>query len=168
MNELLKSTPEQLGAPEYSYGEGLSKSIAHIIELLKNQPYVVVAFSASGRNVGKSTLAKDMQAKLFKQGYTAIIAHHSDDLKVEPDQKQQVFILDQMQWGSININAIQRIKTAQDRIVKIKCEELNYNINGIDLWIGIYTPNQPFATEMISGEKAKPIADIIIRNTEIK
>ena len=38
------------------------------------------------------------------------------------------------------------------------------DVQKVDLWVGIYSPEKPFATHMQSGDPAKPIADILIRN----
>jgi len=172
-SEPKKLNPEQPITPEYSYEQGLSMCIDLIIERLNNQPYFVVAFCASGTDVGKTTLARDIRAKLHEQGIIAISAHMleelRDELRYEPELKPKVFILDQMEWGAQNIKHIQAIKENHDQKVETMFKQIKYNdIKGINLWIGICTPDQPFGTEMISGDPARPIADIIIKNTEAK
>lgn len=168
-----KLNPEQPITPEYSYEQGLSASIDLIIKRLNNQPYFVVAFCASGVDVGKTTLARDIRAKLHERGIIAISTHGLEELRnelrYEPILKPKVFILDQMEWGAKNIKHIQVIRESHDQEVKTMFKQIEYNdIKGIDLWIGICTPDQPFGTEMRSGDPSKPIADIIIKNTGAK
>lgn len=165
-NELKEPKSELQTIPEYSYDEGLATGIDIITERLKKQRMVVVAFSAAGRNVGKTKLALDMMDKLSEQGFESTCAHVPKELEIRQGEKPAVFIIDQMAWGPENIKHFQKMKGFYDRKVKTTFEKLGYNVNGIDLWIGLCSPDHPFAKKMESGDEAKPMADIIIMNTK--
>ena len=57
-----------------------------------------------------------------------------------------------------------KMKESYDREVKNELGKKRYKVKGVDFWIGIYRPDKPFGTHMISGDEGVPIADIIIRN----
>lgn len=156
---------EQEIVPEYSYDEGLARSVVFITELSKKQPYVVVAFSSTGPNVGKSTLAIDIKTKLLEQNLHSTIVHDFDEFKAQPVQEQMVFIIDQMYYGTLNIHAHKAVKELHNQEVKTELGTLGYNVNGVDLCIGICTPDQPFAKSEIE-DPVGPIADFVIINTK--
>jgi len=62
------------------------------------------------------------------------------------------------------VHFYEKEKERHNQEVSAALERAGYNVNGIDLWIGIYRPDRPFASKMASGDPARPIADIIIRN----
>lgn len=53
---------------EFDFESGVLESVNRILSILERQPKVVVAFSGSSSNVGKSTLAKQIAIGLYEKG----------------------------------------------------------------------------------------------------
>ena len=154
-------------AREYGFGDGLEKSIAEITKLLESQVIVVVGFNGSDANIGKSFFAQALAKKLHEQGVDVSISRGFNDLehrKIFRHYKKIVFIFEQLEWGSVNVRYYKKMKESYDREVKNELGKKRYKVKGVDFWIGIYRPDKPFGTHMISGDEDVPIADIIIRN----
>ena len=56
-----------------------------------------------------------------------------------------VFIFEQLVWDSTNVHFYEKEKERHNQEVSAALERAGYNVNGIDLWIGIYRPDRPFA-----------------------
>lgn len=150
-------------APEYGFEKGLEEITSRILELLRREKYVVVAFSCSSTNVGKSTLAKLVAQKLFKNGITAERYHGLEEIgedNTAPRGDSRVFIFEQLEWHTVNIKQYTGLKIAWDRAIKKTFDKVGIGVRGADLWVGIYRPDKPFEL----GSNSRPLADIIIRN----
>ncbi|MDP3732300.1 MAG: hypothetical protein Q8R31_04645 [Candidatus Omnitrophota bacterium] len=153
--------------PEYTFREGVEHCVAKITGLIDQNPYVVVGFSVSGQHVGKTTIAREIQGLLNKQGAYCFIFHTPDEIQRLPEGveiNKAVFILDELSAQSSSINFLDEEKAFHDKEVINACKKIGCKVKGVDIWVGIYRPDTPFATRMESGDPARPIADFLIRN----
>jgi hypothetical protein len=159
---------EKTTVPEYSFDAGVPKILDRITDILKKQPYAVVAFNASDKDVGKTKLAMTLIQELFQRGIFCKNFHDPKEMEKEENREKMVVIFDQMEWDSSERSSHKMIKENHDADVASSFEKIGYEINGIDLWIGIYRPDKPFFSNSRSGKEYAPIADIIIRNEEAR
>lgn len=75
-----------------------------------------------------------------------------------------VFIFQQMHLGSVNNAIIDRIKDIYNSNISEALKSKGVEVSGIDFWVGIYSPDKPFASDIILNSDSKPLADILIRN----
>lgn len=162
--ELLKTNLEKKSAPEYSFDAGVIQILDRVNDILKKQPFAVIAFSASGDNVGKTQLAKTLIEDLYQRGIFCKSFHHPSEVQIEKGHKQMVIIFDQMEWDSAKHSSHKRIKELHTADTVKSLKKMGYEITGIDLWVGIYRPDKPFYLASDPEEELVPIADIIIRN----
>lgn len=163
-----KSGPEKTIIPEYSFDAGVTKILDRIMDILGKQPYAVVAFNASDKDVGKTKLAMTLIKKLFQRGVFCKNFHDPKEMQKEERREKMVVIFDQLEWDSSERSSHKAIKESHDADVASSFDEIGYEIKGIDLWIGIYRPDKPFFSSAQPGKEYAPIADIIIRNEEAK
>ncbi len=161
--EGLKKTVE-----EFPFKEGLGEVLKRIKELLKTKDVVVVAFSASSTNVGKSTLAKAISSDLEAENIFTFNKHSIEDLTYEEIQyteevmggtscKKAVIIFDQCSFGPFYLNT-DKERVRHDEEIKKKFRGKKLTPKKVDLWVGISSQDQPF------GSRETPIADILIKN----
>jgi hypothetical protein len=169
----------ELNIPEYNFEDGAEYAISRINHLLEHQQFVVVAFSAPGAQVGKSRLMLELLTKLFAQGIAGAAAHDFEDIiTINSDFSdhplsmgvggKMVFIFDQAHWNAVDINDHEVLRRFYDKRAKTALKKIGYEVNGVDLWIGIFRPDKPFITHTVSGVPARPIADILINNEKAK
>lgn len=163
-DSIFKPKSERPSAPEYPFEAGVSQILDKIMDILKKQPYAVVAFNASGANVGKTELARTLTRKLYQQGIYSKSFHDLSEVHVEDIKKKMVFILEQMQWDASECDLHGSIRKHHDADVIGSLDKIGCKVKGIDLWIGIYRPDKPFVPISQSEGKEAPLADIIIRN----
>jgi hypothetical protein len=166
--EKIRSGFEKTAVPEYSFEAGIAKILDRIEDILRGQPQAVVAFCASGADVGKTQLAMALVTELFRRGIPGKIFHDPKEMEKEDIQERIVFIFDQMEWDSSEQSLHKAIKENHNADVSSVFEKLGREVKGIDLWVGIYRPDRPFHSETQSGKEYSPIADILIRNEEAK
>jgi len=170
---------EQLGIPEYNFEDGANEAYSRIKELLSgDQNIIVVAFSGSSAHVGKTTLARELLAKIRADGSNAVTLKGAEENDLEGinfqqylnqlDQKKLVLIFEQLVWDSVPSDEIEKSRKLKDENLKSNLGTAGISIEGINLWIGIDSPNRPFSKMMTNGKHAKPIADIIIHNEHAK
>ncbi|OGI65879.1 hypothetical protein A3A95_00655 [Candidatus Nomurabacteria bacterium RIFCSPLOWO2_01_FULL_39_18] len=149
---------------ELSFEAGLAESLKRIREILKNKDIAVVAFSATGRGVGKSRLATEIATALLADNVLGYIEHHPADLTEDDFERianiisdhslgKVVFIFDQCDWDVLDA----KFRLKCDEIVKRALKNTEWRTDKIDLWIGISTPTQPFKDK-------DPFPDILINN----
>src|SRR4030043_732106 len=143
--EINKSGPEKTAIPEFSFEMGVAQILDRIMDILKKQPYVVVAFSASGENVGKTKLAGTLINELFQRGVFCKSFHEPSDMQIGDSHEKMVIIFDQLEWDSLECSFHEAIKESHDADVASSFKKIGYEIKGIDLWIGIYRPDKPFS-----------------------
>ena len=147
-----------------SFEEGLAESLRKIKEILKNKDSAVVAFFATGRGVGKSTLATRIADSLRSDHVLGYIEHTPEDLEEsdfesiewlmsERSLGKVVFIFNQCDWDYLDT----AFRLKYDEIVEKALEDTKWKTDKIDLWIGISTPSQPFFYKALS-------VDILICN----
>lgn len=166
--------------PEYNFEDGKTEILSEVIKLLKKQDSIVVAFSDSGQNVGKSTLMNELLKDLHNRGIPAVGAHRPDEFSAStvelvkdrsPVQDSErayedklVFIIDQMDMMAYTQGRYEAVKKRYDKKVKDSLQDIDDEVSGIDIWVGLYRPDKPFPQKNSSGESVKPLADIMIRN----
>lgn len=55
-----------------------------------------------------------------------------------------------------------QVRARYDKELKAILGKLGVQVDGIDIWVGLYRPDKPFATR----EGKRPLADLIIRNEQ--
>ncbi|KND48140.1 MAG: hypothetical protein AB201_00905 [Parcubacteria bacterium C7867-006] len=160
-----ESVEKKERAPEFNFESGVEESINRIVSILEKQPKVVVAFSGSSSNVGKTTLSKHISQGLYDRGiqsrsYMGVEEVHDRG----PEPGDSVFIFQQIHLGVVNSSIVDKIKDIYNEDVRDAFKEKGLDISGIDFWVGIYRPDKPFASDVIADSNSEPIADIIIRN----
>jgi hypothetical protein len=147
--------------PEYSFEEGVAKVFERITEILNKQPYAVVACNASGVNVGKTEFSKKLMSKLLEEkGISSRVfygAKEVAELKKIPERTALIF--EQMAWGETETDDFGDNRKYYNGVVARALEKISCHIKGVDLWVGIYRPDVPFAPD-----KKRVLADIVIRN----
>ncbi len=150
---------------EFDFESGVSESVSRIIGILERQPKVVVAFSASSSNVGKTTLAKKIANGLYDRGIKSRSYIGVEEVYDRgPEDGDSVFIFQQMHLGTVNSMVVDRTKDIYNDKVSEALKSKGIDVSGIDFWIGIYSPDKPFASDIILNSNSKPLADILIRN----
>jgi hypothetical protein len=166
--------------PEYNFENGKNQILSNVIELLKKQDRVVVAFSDSAQNVGKSTLMNELLEDLHNHGIPAVGAHRPDEFSAStvelvkyraPSQDTErtyedklVFIIDQMDMMTYPQERYKEVEKRYDQEVKDSLQDIDDSVSGIDMWVGLYRPDKPFPQENSSDESVSPLADIMICN----
>ena len=151
--------------PEFDFEHGLEESISRIINLLKEKPRVVVAFSATSTNVGKTYLAKALIQSLYDKGIKSTTYNGVEEVPNRPwETDNAVFIFQQAQWGSISDEAVPQMRSRYDSEISKAMNSVGVEVDGVDLWVGLYRPDRPFVIKMESRDSSSPIADILIRN----
>src|SRR4030042_5937676 len=163
-DEIFKPGLEKQPVPEYSCEVGVPKILGRITDILRKQPQAVVAFNASGANVGKTELARALIHELSRQGIYSRSFHDLSEVRAANIKKKMVFILEQMDWDASECDSRGRIREHHDADVTSSLNKFGCGVEGIDLWIGIYKPDKPFVSVSQSGGKNAPLADIIVRN----
>lgn len=114
--------------------------------------------------------------ELYREQILVHLQHTPEDLnhqdferiienkKILPAFKKTVFIFDQFQWGSVPRDGYTQIKEMWNKRVQTAFSGTEWKIYNIDLWVGIYTPAEPFIYENQTGNDFTPIADVLIRN----
>lgn len=151
--------------PEFGFNEGVEEITHRVLDLLKNQSDVVLGFSGSSANVGKTTLAKAVYSELNKKGVRSAVYHGVEEVgqrSAQPDE--HVFIFEQIEWGSLAEKLHDRIKDIKNQEIKKALEKRGNTSNGVDLWVGIYRLDLPFDKKSSGGDDMSPIADILIKN----
>lgn len=166
--ETKKFGPEETVAPEYSFDAGVAKILDRIMNILERQPHAIVAFNASGKDVGKTKLATALVNELFRRGIFGKIFHDPGEMEKEDIQEKMVFIFDQLEWDSQECGSHEMKKEIHDADVARAFEKIGLEVKGIDLWVGIYRPDKPFFSSPHSGKERAPIADIVVRNEGAK
>lgn len=159
--------------PELTFDMGVAETIARIDQLLQQQDCVVIAINFTGENVGKSFFTRRI-LKILHQ--TEIPALYLRDRPREMDiealnlqenrygSKKMILILEEAQLGSLHVDSAMAIKRFRNDEAVRFCRELGHEHHGIDFWVGLHTPSQPFSQD----HSYAPIADFIIRNEEAK
>ena len=175
----MRGKPENFFVPEnetkeYNFAEGLKELERRIAEKLAEKDFVVVAFNATGINVGKSfvssQLARDLRASGVPSlvcgdlsvidGWTEVFLH---DLK-NSDRKKGVIILE-AQFGNLSTyqKDVGKLRKVFDEEIKNKIGQ-ELSVDKIDILVGLCRPDKPFNTEDVKGRPALPFADFIINN----
>ncbi|MEK9165729.1 MAG: hypothetical protein AAB525_02630 [Patescibacteria group bacterium] len=162
---------------EYSFNEGLEEIKRQVTSLLKSKDYVVIAFNASGTDVGKTYLSGAMRSWCYEQEIPFCNCPQDYSLQdgidaflgeqLEFNRSGGVIILE----GSAGVffresrDLIISFKQARNTSLAAIGEEIGLPLNSIDIWVAIYRPDKPFQLDKSTDEL---LGDIIIRNEGAK
>ena len=175
----MRGKPESFFVPEsetkeYNFAEGLKELEKRITEKLAEKDFIVVAFNATGINVGKSFISSKVARDLRAGGIPSLVC---GDLSViddwekvflhdleNSDQKKGVIILE-AQFGDFSTyqNDRDKLRKIFDEEVKNKIGQ-ELSVDKIDILVGLCRPDKPFHTENVKGRPVMPLADFIINN----
>ncbi len=160
-------------AKEYNFAVGLKELESRIEEKLKEKDFIVVAFNATGINVGKTyvsgKLAQDLRVNGIQSlvcGDLSLVRGWKDgflsDIKYS-DKKKGVIILE-AQFGDFVTykNNTAEVRKRLDNEVKKEIGQ-DLKVNKIDIVVGLCRPDKPFIVKR-KEETLVPLADMIINN----
>ena len=160
---------EGKAVPEFNFEKGVLEVVRRITEILKTQPYCVVAFNGSGVNVGKTHLSKTLLENLRVQGIRAGVYYGVENVKSYPIVSEaKVFIFEQLGWGTTAPDGFyDQIRQQFNENVSVALRGKGVSVAGVDLWVGVCRPDKP----LHKPGYLKPhtvLADVIINNEEAK
>ncbi|MDD5050912.1 MAG: hypothetical protein PHV93_04240 [Candidatus Pacebacteria bacterium] len=167
--------------PEYHFDEGLLHITEKIEALLDSgSKYVTVAIGGLSHDdidIGKTTLSAAIIRHFTAKDIPVYSVPAPGDLAIEGLVTLQKLIRDsgkENAGGIILFNAWHtlvvppaKMATAgsnQETILKKHAERVNLPIEKIDLKIGLYRPDRPYAKKNSRNETVFPLADIVICN----
>jgi len=160
---------------EYRFNEGLEKIKRQVISLLKSKDYIVIAFNASGTDVGKTYLKGAIHSWCYEQKLPFYSCKSEYDLG-----GFDAFLSEQQEFGreggiiilescagcfSAPKDTIISFKQTRDTNLTSATKETGLPLNSIDIWVAIYRPDKPF---QLAGPTDELLGDIIIRNEGAK
>ncbi|MBI2436775.1 MAG: hypothetical protein HYV41_03490 [Candidatus Magasanikbacteria bacterium] len=152
--------PEQFyEQQEFNFEAGISEAVRRIQKIYETQKYIAIAVIGSGADVGKTTLATQLQRKLMELGMkTAWESNIGNmfyppyfDKFTEAGQEGGILVLHD-EYAPLENTSV------QDEQLAMKSKAFELPFSKIDLRIYVYRPDRPFRPEDLK------FADIIIKN----
>ena len=171
--------PDKPRGPEVvSFDVGVRLIRAKITELLASQDDVVFAINGSAPEVGKTHLAGEISKSFFMEKIPSGTCTNYDDLltaamnlhfyREQMTSQKGIYIFEGINPPhGLSVYGDTHVRPAYDARLKRAAKELRLDLERIDVWAAIYTPDKPhFHSNERLGLQYEPFEDVIICNEE--